>query len=170
MASASVTTVVGSFTVTGVDILFRSFSLRAEAGAFTFNGRAALLFTQFPPIEPTTRSWSPGIRPQTIYTSLAGVEVRFSHGDRSVGQNLSLSFVNITNDQGKLIVDHYMQVGTTFNGFTLPATVFAGMDSYSYTNEPTNEWRYDGAPRVEYTVPGYQTITVDLIGVASFLN
>jgi hypothetical protein len=170
MASATATTVVGSFVLTGNEISFRSFGLRAEVGEFALNGRAALLFAQFPPIEPTSRSWSPGVRPQSVYNSLAGIEVRFSHGDRSVGQALSLAFVNITNEQGKLIIDHYLQVGTTFNGFTLPATVFAGMSSYSYTNEPTNEWRYAGAPQVEYTVPGYQTITVDLVGVASFLN
>jgi hypothetical protein len=170
MASDTLAAGIGLFTLTGNSIAFVSFGLQAKTGVFTFAGRPALLFTQFPTVKPTARSWTPGIRPQSVYTSLAGIEVRFSHGDRSVGQSLSLVYANITNEQGKLIIDHYLQVGTTFNGFTLAAEVFAGMSDYSYTNESTNEWRYAGPPQVEYTVPGYQNITVDLIGVASFLN
>jgi hypothetical protein len=170
MASDTLAAGIGLFTLTGNSITFVSFGLQAETGVFTLAGRSVLLFTQFPPIAPTARSYSPGVRPQSVYTSLAGIEVRFSHGDRSVGQSLSLVFANITNEQGKLIIDHYLQVGTTFNGFTLPDQVFAGMASFAFTNEPTNEWRYAGPPQVEYTVPGYQNITVDLVGVASFLN
>ena len=170
MASETLLPVITSYVLTGNDIIVRSFGLQAGTGIFELRGKAVLLFTEFPRLEPSARAWSPGIRPQSVYSSLAGIEVRFSHGDRSVGQRLQLVFANISNANGKLITDHYMQVGTTFNGFLLPDEVWAGLPDYDHTNEPTNEWRYAAPPSVEYVVPGFQTVSVDLIGVASFLN
>lgn len=121
----------------------------------------------FPAVKPSSRTWSPGTRAQTIYTAMDGVEVRFVHGTRITGQQLSLVFENVTETVGKSITDHYAANGTTYGIFDLSAEVFAGMDSYSYTNESTNSWRYASPPQVTYVIPGYQTVTVDLLGVSS---
>lgn len=121
----------------------------------------------FPSVKPSSRAWTPGTRAQSIYNALDGVEVRFVHGTRVVGQRLSLVFENVTETVGKSITDHYAANGTTYGVFDLSAEVFAGMDSYSYTNEANNSWRYAAPPQVSYITPGYQTVTVDLVGVSS---
>lgn len=123
--------------------------------------------TTFPSVQPSSRVWSPGVRPQSLYQTLDGIEVRFIHGSRTVGQRLSLTFNNITETAGKSITDHYAANGTTYGTFDLPAAVFAGMASYNYTNEATNAWRYAGPPEVTYNQPGYQSVTVELLGVAA---
>jgi len=121
----------------------------------------------FPSVKPSSRAWTPGTRPQTVYQALDGVEIRFVHGTRTVGQQLSLSFENVTEAVGKSITDHYAANGTTYGTFALPADVFAGMNAYNYTNEATNAWRYAGPPQVTYQTPGYQTVTVELLGVTA---
>lgn len=121
----------------------------------------------FPSVKPSSRSWTPGARPQTIHQALDGVEIRFVHGTRTVGQQLSVVFENVTEAVGKSITDHYAANGTTYGTFALPAEVFAGMNAYDYTNEATNAWRYAGPPQVTYQTPGYQTVTVDLLGVTA---
>lgn len=121
----------------------------------------------FPSVKPSSRAWSPGARAQTIYQALDGVEVRFVHGTRVVGQRLTLVFENVTETEGKSITDHYASNGTTYGAFDLPAAVFAGMNSYNYTNEATNSWRYAGPPQVSYITPGYQTVSVELLGVST---
>jgi hypothetical protein len=121
----------------------------------------------FPSVKPASRAWSPGARAQTIYQALDGVEVRFVHGTRVVGQRLTLVFENVSETEGKSITDHYASNGTTYGVFDLPAAVFAGMNSYDYTNEATNSWRYAGPPQVSYITPGYQTVSVELLGVSS---
>ena len=121
----------------------------------------------FPSVKPSSRAWSPGARAQTIYNALDGVEVRFVHGTRVVGQRLTLVFENVTEDEGKSITDHYADNGTTYGVFDLPAAVFAGMNSYDYTNDPLNSWRYAGPPQVSYITPGYQTVSVELLGVST---
>lgn len=89
------------------------------------------------------------------------------HGTRIVGQRLTLIFENVTEAVGTSITDHYASNGTTYGVFDLPAAVFAGMNSYSYTNEANNSWRYAGPPQVSYITPGYQTVSVELVGVSS---
>lgn len=121
----------------------------------------------FPSVKPSSRAWSPGTRAQTVYQALDGVEIRFVHGTRVVGQRLTLVFENVTETEGKSITDHYASNGTTYGVFDLPAAVFAGMNSYDYVNEANNAWRYASPPQVSYVTPGYQTVSVELLGVSS---
>lgn len=121
----------------------------------------------FPSVKPSSRAWTPGMRAQTVYQAVDGVEVRFARGSRVVGQRLTLVFENVTESEGRSITDHYDDNGTTFGTFDLPAAVFAGMSSYTYTNDPNNAWRYASPPQVSYITPGYQTVSVELLGVSS---
>jgi hypothetical protein len=121
----------------------------------------------FPSVEPSSRVWSPGVRAQSIYESLDGIEIRFLHGERVTKQRLALTFENIPEAQGKSITDHYAANGTTYGTFDLPSQVFAGQGSYGYTNESNNAWRYAGPPQVTYGRPGYQSVSIELLGVAA---
>ena len=121
----------------------------------------------FPSIKPTSRVWTPGVRAQSVYETLDGIEIRFLHGERVTKQRLALTFNNIPEAQGRQITDHYAESDTTYNIFDLPAEVFAGQGSYDHTNETTNSWRYASPPQVSYGRPGYQSISIELLGVAS---
>ena len=123
--------------------------------------------SNFPSVKPSSRVWTPGARAQSVYQTLDGIEVRFIHGSRTTGQRLTLNFENVTDAVGKSITDHYASNGTTYGVFDLPADVFAGMTSYAHTNEATNKWRYASPPQVTYTVPGYQSVSVELLGVSA---
>lgn len=123
--------------------------------------------SDFPNVKPSARMWTPGVRAQTLYESLDGIEIRFLHGERVTKQQLSLNFDNISEAQGVQITDHYATNGTTYGTFNLPAEVFAGQGSYGYTNESNNAWRYAGPPTVTYGRPGYQSISIQLLGVAA---
>ena len=121
----------------------------------------------FPNVKPSARVWTPGVRAQSLYESMDGIEIRFLHGQRVTKQQLNLTFANITEADGMRIINHYADNGTTYGTFDLPADVFAGQGAYAHTNENNNAWRYAGPPSVEYGRPGYQTITLTLLGVAA---
>lgn len=68
----------------------------------------------FPPITPTSRSFTPGIYPQRSYRSLSGVVTKRTFGNSPSQAKLDLSFDNITKLQAAIIVAHYRQQ-TGFN-------------------------------------------------------
>ena len=119
----------------------------------------------FPSIKPSARTWVPGSKPQTTYRSQGGYEVRIQHGNLVVGGQLILGFQNLLEATGKLITDHYATAEGSFETFSLPADIFAGMSSYSYINASGTTWRYASAPTVSYVAPGIQSISVDLLAV-----
>lgn len=119
----------------------------------------------FPPINPSVRTWTPGARPASAFTSLGGYEVRVQHGSVAVGALLSLSFQNLTEAVGKQITDHFAVANGSFETFDLPAEIFAGMSSYDYITPSTTTWRYAGPPAVSYVSPGIQSVSVELIAV-----
>lgn len=123
--------------------------------------------SDFPSVEPSSRVWTPGVRAISTFETLDGIEVRFLHGQRVTKQRLSLTFENVTESVGKSITDHYAANGTTYGTFNLPSQVFAGQGAYSYTNESNNAWRYAGPPQVTYGRPGYQSVSIELLGVAA---
>ena len=123
--------------------------------------------SDFPSVKPSARVWTPGVRAQSIYESIDGVEIRFLHGERVTKQRLSLSFNNISEAVGISIINHYADSGTTYNIFNLPADVFAGQGSYAYTNQSNNAWRYASPIEVVYGRPGYMSINIELLGVAA---
>ena len=119
----------------------------------------------FPSIAPTSRSWTPGARPLSTYSSLSGYEVRVQHGNTAIGTALSLGFDNLTEAVGKQITDHYITAQGSFDTFALPAEIFAGMNSYAYVTPSGTTWRYARPPAVTYVAPGIQTVSVELIAI-----
>lgn len=119
----------------------------------------------FPSIKPSARSWIPGSRPQTAFRSQGGYEVRIQHGNVATGAQLSLGFQNVLEAVGKQITDHYAIAQGSFETFSLPAELFAGMTTYNYITATGTTWRYANPPSVTYVAPGIQSINVDLLAV-----
>lgn len=119
----------------------------------------------FPAIEPSVRSWTPGARPASVYNTVGGYEVRIQQGSIVVGSSLSLSFANLTEAVGKQITDHYALAQGSFETFSLPAQIFAGMTTFSYITPTGTTWRYAAPPIVSYVAPGIQSISVELLAI-----
>lgn len=116
-----------------------------------------------------------GDYPSKTYRSLSGVIFKRAFGNRQTGYTLDLTFKNVgdaselrTNSGfAKEIIDHYNEVDGTFNSFTLPARVFAGMnnDLRDLVRSPADiNWRYAEPPKVNSVKAGMSTVTVKLIG------
>ena len=129
----------------------------------------------FPDIKPTTRTFTMGDYPSKTYTSLSGVIFKRAFGNRQTGYTLNLTFRNIGDTSelrslsgtAKQIIDHYNTVDGTYNKFTLPDLMFAGMDSdlESLIQAPTDiSWRYAAPPQVQSVKAGVSTVTVSLVG------
>ena len=116
-----------------------------------------------------------GDYPSKTYTSLSGVIFKRAFGNRQTGYTLNLTFRNIGDTSelrslsgtAKQIIDHYNTVDGTYNKFTLPDLMFAGMDSdlESLIQAPTDiSWRYAAPPQVQSVKAGVSTVTVSLVG------
>ena len=131
--------------------------------------------SKFPAIRPTTRTFTMGDYPSKTYTSLSGVIFKRAFGNRQTGYTLDLTFRNIGDTSelreysgnAKQIIDHYNSVDGTFDKFSLPDRMFAGMDDSleSLIQAPSNiSWRYASPPEVQSVQAGISTVTVKLIG------
>jgi hypothetical protein len=116
-----------------------------------------------------------GDYPSKTYTSLSGVIFKRAFGNRQTGYTLNLTFRNIgdtselrsNSGTAKQIIDHYNDVDGTYDKFTLPNRMFAGMDNdlESLIKAPTDiSWRYAEPPKVESVQAGMSTVTVKLVG------
>jgi hypothetical protein len=131
--------------------------------------------SKFPAIRPTSRTFTMGDYPSKTYTSLSGVIFKRAFGNRQTGYTLNLTFRNIGDTSelrslsgtAKQIIDHYNSVDGTYDKFTLPDRMFAGMDDglESLIQAPTDiSWRYAAPPQVQSVKAGVSTVTVRLVG------
>jgi hypothetical protein len=121
----------------------------------------------FPSIKPSGRSVTLGSYPTKVYRSLAGTTVKRSFGNRPFGYQLSLEFANLPDTATSQIIKHYNDTAGGFTRFTLPAEVFAGMDSTlrGQLQAPGGiRWEYAGPPEVVSVYRGRSNVTITLAG------
>lgn len=121
----------------------------------------------FPDIKPSSRSFRMGTYPTKVYRALSGATVKRSFGNKPSGYQLTLEFQNITDASAQLIVKHYVDTAAGFVRFTLPSTLFAGMDAalQGLIQAPTGiKWEYEQAPEVQSVISGRSTVAVTLAG------
>ena len=116
----------------------------------------------FPSIKPSARSWTPGTFPVSSFNTLSGFEARVLLGSNAVGTQLSLTFSNLKENEVISITDQHLLAQGSFQGFALPAAVFAGMSTYGKVTPAGFIWRYSSAPSVDWVMPGIGNVSVDL--------
>lgn len=121
--------------------------------------------TAFPAIEPSSRTWTPGSPPITTFNTLSGHEARILLGDKAVGTSLSLGFDNLLESELVKITDHYLKAKGSYESFSLPLAVHAGMTGYSRVTPANFVWRYASAPSVSWVSPGIGNVSVSLLAV-----
>lgn len=119
----------------------------------------------FPSLVPATRSYSLGEFPVSIETGFGGGNVRFLHNTNSSGVVLDLTFTALTQENAKLIRDHYRGQDGTHVAFDLPVSLWQGQSSASNIVSSAVLWRYAQSPTEDHLEIGRITMTIQLISL-----
>ena len=137
----------------------------------------------FPDIEPSTRSFTPGEFPRSLFESTNGAITAVYFGFRPVNSTLELTFNNITDDKAHDIVSHYKRCNRpdadgNWNYARLPSSAsgaLAGIGDQNLRgtmgeNEENRNYRYASAPQITSTFPGRSNVVVSLVGMMESAN
>ena len=123
----------------------------------------------FPALVPSSRSYEPGVFPETQFQAQNGAVVRVRYGNQRAGSRLSLTFANITDYKASLILQNYVDVmsGDNYAQFTASnVAAGAGTDLTPYIRETNSalKWKYASPPSVQSVKPGLSTVSCEFIG------
>jgi len=120
----------------------------------------------FPNIKPSSRSYIPGVYPQTEFESQNGAKVVMRYGNKQVNAKLNLGFTNITDTQANEILDLYEEVNSDYDYILFAATnALAGIDNNNLLKKQAEaddsfklRYRFDGPPTVTSVRPGISNV------------
>ena len=119
-------------------------------------------------ITPTSRNYSPGEFPQSVFEAQNGAKTVLRYGNKRVNASLSLSFKNITDNQAAEILANYENINSDWDYLDFNGTdVLKGIEPTTstlktYVKESTSglRWRYSTAPTVSSgTYPGVSNVS-----------
>jgi len=123
-------------------------------------------------ITPTSRNYSPGEFPQTIFESQNGAKTVLRYGSKRINASLSLSFMNITDNQAAEILANYETINSDWDYLNFNGTdVLKGIEPTTstlktYVRESSSglRWRYAKAPSVSSgTYPGVSNVSCSFV-------
>ena len=123
-------------------------------------------------ITPTSRNYSPGEFPQSVFEAQHGAKTVLRYGNKRVNASLSLSFKNIDDDQAAQILANYENINSDwdyldFNGTDVlkgitPTT--STLKTYVRESSSGLRWRYAKAPQVSSgTYPGVSNVSCSFV-------
>ena len=123
-------------------------------------------------ITPTSRNYSPGEFPQTVFEAQNGAKTVLRYGNKRVNASLSLSFKNITDNQAAEILANYENINSDWDYLNFNGTdVLKGIEPTTstlktYVRESNSglRWRYAKAPQVSSgTYPGVSNVSCSFV-------
>ena len=123
-------------------------------------------------ITPTSRNYSPGEFPQTVFEAQNGAKTVLRYGNKRVNASLSLSFKNINDDQAAQILANYENINSDWDYLDFNGTdVLKGIEPTTstlktYVKESSSglRWRYAKAPQVSSgTYPGVSNVSCSFV-------
>ena len=123
-------------------------------------------------ITPTSRNYSPGEFPQSVFEAQNGAKTVLRYGNKRVNASLSLSFKNITDNQAAQILANYENINSDWDYLDFNGTdVLKGIDPTTstlktYVRESNSglRWRYSKAPQVSSgTYPGVSNVSCSFV-------
>lgn len=115
----------------------------------------------FPALIPSSRLWSPGDRPTEVHAAMTGAEARVRVGSVEVDGRLQLTFIGITELEMLAIDAHVEEVGINWQPFTLPGSVFDGLNQSDFL-PAGHGWIFLEAPEVEDYQCGGHRVAISL--------
>ena len=131
-------------------------------------------FSPFPPIKPSSRTYSPGRYPQTEFVAQNGAKTILRYGDKQVDAKLTLNFTNISDSQAFAILENYRLVNSvhdyvTFNqasglagiggdGHTMPDGSLGNLAAYVDASPLGLRYRYESPPTVTSVRPNHSNV------------
>lgn len=119
----------------------------------------------FPALRPAARRYSLGVYPSSEQRGFGGGSVRFLHGSTPSAHTLELGFEHLTQDEAKLLRDHYRNQQGGYLPFALSAAAWAGHTSVTDLVPATTRWIYAGPPEETHKSGGLVDVTVQLQSV-----
>jgi len=123
----------------------------------------------FPSIKPSSRSYTPGTFPQSVFKSQNGTKTIVRFGNKRVDSELQLSFNHITNAEAAQIIANYEQVNSAWDYVTFTdANAAVGVNNTAlsrYMKESGSglRYRYAEPPSVQSSVPGRSSVTCKFV-------
>jgi hypothetical protein len=124
-----------------------------------------ILASQFPPLEPLTRSYSFGVFPLTNESAFPGGGIRFLHGSVSSGHQLELGYQYLSETEAGYIRRHYRLNQGGYKSFVLSTEAWAGHTSMTDLVPTTTRWKYAAPPQETHRSAGLTDVTVSLVSV-----
>ena len=123
---------------------------------------------KFPALTPTTRKFTPGVRPETNFSSQNGSTTFVSFGNRMVDCKLELGFNNLDDTYALLILEHYRTTGPDdYVSFDSQHGLGGMLDTLIIEMNITNEglqFRYAGPPEITSVFPGVSSVRCSFTG------
>jgi hypothetical protein len=117
--------------------------------------------TAFPPLVPSSRTFTPGEYPATAFSGFSGAQNRVRHSNVFLAAQLRLTFLGLTQSEMLNIWNHYNNRRGEFRSFELPAEVVSYGSITDYV--PGNYiWRYAGPGVVEDLPCGNHNVSLTL--------
>ena len=69
----------------------------------------------FPPVKPSSRTFTAGRYPQTEFVAQNGAKTVIRYGNKQVDAKLTLGFTNITDEEVNLILNTYEEVNSDYD-------------------------------------------------------
>ena len=123
---------------------------------------------KFPDLTPTTRKFTPGVRPETNFSSQNGSTSFVCFGNRMVDAKLELGFSNIDDTYAEDILAHYNSTGSDDHVIFDSNHGLGGMSDSLITRVNTLNsglrFRYDGPPEITSVFPGVSSVRCSFTG------
>jgi len=125
----------------------------------------------FPPnIAPSSRSFTPGEYPQTVFEAQNGAKSIIRYGNKAVNSTLTLGFTNVSDGDAVLILGNYNNVNgdwdyVTFdesNGLQGIENIFLRIHM-QFGSSYGLKWRYEGPPKVTSVQPGINNVSCKFV-------
>ena len=123
-------------------------------------------------ITPTSRNYSPGEYPQSVFEAQNGAKTVLRYGNKRVNASLALSFKNITDNQAAEILASYENINSDWDYLNFNGTdVLKGIEpttstlkTYVRESNSSLRWRYAKAPQVSSgTYPGVSNVSCSFV-------
>ena len=123
-------------------------------------------------ITPTSRNYSPGEFPQSVFEAQNGAKTVLRYGNKRVNASLSLSFKNVTDNQAAEILANYESINSDWDYLNFNGTdVLKGIEPTTstlktYVRESNSglRWRYSKAPQVSSgSYPGVSNVSCSFV-------